>query len=144
MTVTASAGLKTARWSYDHAAMIATLGHERAHENIAFEIFYPEGPFAILPLQGKRSSIVWTEERALGEAIVAADASSFLAELTRRFGEKRVANRLHGRDEFTETCRIDQFRFTGHRVDDALGRAASGQPHPRLPHPLRHRRHRAQ
>jgi 2-octaprenyl-6-methoxyphenol hydroxylase len=29
---------------------VATVGHERSHENIAYEIFYPAGPFAILPL----------------------------------------------------------------------------------------------
>ena len=59
-----AAGLKVARWTYDHAAMVTTIGHEHSHENIAYEIFYPEGPFAILPLvdhaDGHRSAIVWT------------------------------------------------------------------------------------
>ncbi len=47
-----------------HAAIVTSLHHERSHENVAFEIFYPQGPFAILPLnddeQGHRSAIVWT------------------------------------------------------------------------------------
>ncbi len=44
------------------------LGHARSHENIAFEIFYPTGPFAILPLpddeNGHRSAVVWTVHAA--------------------------------------------------------------------------------
>ncbi len=40
----------------------------------------------MLPLTGNRSSIVWTEETARGEAIMAADEAGFLDELTKRFG----------------------------------------------------------
>ncbi len=39
-----SAGLKVARWTYDHAALVTSLHHEISHENIAYEIFYPKGP----------------------------------------------------------------------------------------------------
>jgi 2-octaprenyl-6-methoxyphenol hydroxylase len=40
----------------------------------------------MLPLTGNRSSIVWTEETARGEAIMALDEAGFLDELTKRFG----------------------------------------------------------
>ena len=43
------AGLNVARWSYDHVALVTSIGHERSHDNVAYEIFYPEGPFATLP-----------------------------------------------------------------------------------------------
>jgi 2-octaprenyl-6-methoxyphenol hydroxylase len=54
-----------ARWRYDHAAIVSTLVHERPHENIAYEIFYPGGPFALLPMTDTdagehRSAIVWS------------------------------------------------------------------------------------
>jgi 2-octaprenyl-6-methoxyphenol hydroxylase len=59
-----AAGIRVARWRYDHAAIISTLRHERSHEQIAYEIFYPGGPFALLPMtddqQGHRSAIVWS------------------------------------------------------------------------------------
>src|SRR3954466_12857447 len=63
-----AAGLKVARWTYDHAALVTSLHHEHSHRNIAYEIFYPKGPFAILPLnddaQGlHRSAIVWSVRR---------------------------------------------------------------------------------
>lgn len=67
-----AAGIRVARWKYDHQAIVSVLRHERAHENIAYEIFYPTGPFALLPMNddagGHRSAIVWSvpEEDAAG------------------------------------------------------------------------------
>jgi 2-octaprenyl-6-methoxyphenol hydroxylase len=59
-----AAGIRMAQWRYDHAAIVSTLLHERPHEDVAYEIFYPEGPFALLPLadaDGRhRSALVWT------------------------------------------------------------------------------------
>lgn len=85
-----AAGLKTARWSYDHAAMVATLGHERSHDNIAFEIFYPEGPFAILPLlddaHGHRSAVVWTVDARDAAGMNKISDRAYLAEAGKRMG----------------------------------------------------------
>jgi 2-octaprenyl-6-methoxyphenol hydroxylase len=56
-----AAGIPLARWSYTQSAIVVTVEHERDHENVAYEIFYPTGPFAILPLlPGTRSAIVWS------------------------------------------------------------------------------------
>ena len=85
-----AAGLKVARWTYDHAAMIATLGHERSHENIAFEIFYPQGPFAILPLlddaNGHRSAVVWTVKADEAAGMMKISDRAYLAEAEKRIG----------------------------------------------------------
>ena len=67
-----TAGIAVARWKYDHQAIVSVLRHERPHEHIAYEIFYPGGPFALLPMNddelGHRSAIVWSvpEEDAVG------------------------------------------------------------------------------
>jgi len=59
-----AAGIRVARWRYDHHAIVSVLGHELPHEHVAYEIFYPTGPFALLPMNdgesGHRSSIVWS------------------------------------------------------------------------------------
>ena len=66
------AGIPVARWKYDHQAIVSVLKHERPHEHVAYEIFYPAGPFALLPMNdaktGHRSAIVWSvpEEDAAG------------------------------------------------------------------------------
>jgi 2-octaprenyl-6-methoxyphenol hydroxylase len=83
----AFAGIRTASWSYGQSGIVATVAHERPHGGRAEEHFLPGGPFAILPLTGNRSSLVWTEERAAAERIVA-DPLVFQIELERRFGHK--------------------------------------------------------
>ena len=63
-----AAGITVARWKYDHCAIVSTLRHERPHDNIAYEIFFPTGPFALLPMtddeKGHRSAIVWSVPKA--------------------------------------------------------------------------------
>ena len=39
-----AAGIRVARWKYDHLAIVSTLRHERPHDNVAYEIFYPGRP----------------------------------------------------------------------------------------------------
>jgi len=67
-----AAGIRIARWKYSHQAIVSVLRHERPHDHVAYEIFYPSGPFALLPMTddagGHRSAIVWSvpEEDAAG------------------------------------------------------------------------------
>jgi 2-octaprenyl-6-methoxyphenol hydroxylase len=81
-----TAGIASVGWSYGQSAIVTTVAHERDHEGRATEHFLPAGPFASLPLPGRRSSIVWTEERAEAERLVALPDVEFHAELERRFG----------------------------------------------------------
>ena len=85
-----AAGIRVARWSYRHHAIIATLGHEKPHGHIAHEIFYPTGPFALLPMpdaaDGPRSAIVWTVAAEHGPAMLGLPDRAFLAEAEQRMG----------------------------------------------------------
>ena len=80
------AGIQTHGWDYDQSGIVVTIGHERDHGGRAEEHFLPPGPFAILPLTGKRSSLVWTERRAEAKRLVALSADEFHAELEKRAG----------------------------------------------------------
>jgi 2-octaprenyl-6-methoxyphenol hydroxylase len=80
------AGIVTHGWDYDQSGIVVTVGHERDHGGRAEEHFLPAGPFAILPLKGPRSSLVWTEHRAEAARIVALNEDEFHAELEQRFG----------------------------------------------------------
>jgi len=80
------AGIATHGWNYDQSAIVTTVAHERDHGGRAEEHFLPAGPFAILPLTGKRSSIVWTESTHEADRILALPDSEFHAELEKRFG----------------------------------------------------------
>jgi len=80
------AGIATHGWDYGQSGIVTTVAHERDHGGRAEEHFLPAGPFAILPLKGRRSSIVWTETTAEAERIVALPDAEFHSELERRFG----------------------------------------------------------
>jgi 2-octaprenyl-6-methoxyphenol hydroxylase len=82
----AAAGIGVTRRDYHQTAIVCTVAHGRSHHDTAHEHFLPAGPFAILPLPGNRSSVVWTEKTALAKAILAGDDATFLGELQDRFG----------------------------------------------------------
>ncbi|OWK30232.1 UbiH/UbiF/VisC/COQ6 family ubiquinone biosynthesis hydroxylase [Sphingomonas dokdonensis] len=86
----AAAGITTANWRYDHAAIIGAFHHEISHENNAFEIFYPTGPFALLPLvddaDGHRCAIVWSVKQADGPGMLKLSDRAFLAQAEKRMG----------------------------------------------------------
>jgi 2-octaprenyl-6-methoxyphenol hydroxylase len=90
------AGIKTVSWKYDQSGIVATVEHERPHDGVAEEHFLPSGPFAILPLTGNRSSLVWTERTADAERLIASDDLVFEEELQRRFGHKLGELRVAG------------------------------------------------
>jgi 2-octaprenyl-6-methoxyphenol hydroxylase len=85
------AGLKIAHWQYDHAAMVGAIYHEKPHNQIAYEIFYSTGPFAILPMLDEangrhRSAIVWSQTRGDAPAYLKLSERAFAAELEKAMG----------------------------------------------------------
>jgi 2-octaprenyl-6-methoxyphenol hydroxylase len=78
------AGINIARWKYDHQAIVSVIGHERPHDHIAYEIFYPTGPFALLPMNdlagAHRSAIVWSVPVDDAPGWLALDDQEFAAE----------------------------------------------------------------
>jgi len=89
-------GIRTIGWDYPVTAIVATIQHEKPHGAVAHEYFLPNGPFAILPLKGERSNIVWAEPRAAAEALLKMPEADFLAELGLRFGDFLGALSLEG------------------------------------------------
>lgn len=90
------AGIKTVHVDYKQSGIVVTVAHERPHNGRAEEHFLPAGPFAMLPLTGNRSSLVWTERTEDAENLIASDDLVFEAELERRFGLKLGDIRVEG------------------------------------------------
>jgi 2-octaprenyl-6-methoxyphenol hydroxylase len=90
------AGIRTASWRYGQTGIVCTVEHERPHRGIAQERFLPAGPFAILPLTGNRSSLVWTERADLAPAMLALDEADFTGEVATRFGDHLRTLRVVG------------------------------------------------
>jgi 2-octaprenyl-6-methoxyphenol hydroxylase len=82
-----AAGIRTASWKYDHTAIISAFEHSIPHDNVAHEIFYPAGPFALLPmLPGNRSALVWTVAAKDAPGILALSDHAFSVEAQKRTG----------------------------------------------------------
>jgi len=110
------ADIATVGWDYDQAGIVATVEHERDHEGRAEQHFLPAGPFATLPLPGRRSSIVWNERRADARALLALDSEDLTRQLEYRFTPKLGGIRLASRVEaFPFRFQIAR-RFVGPRL----------------------------
>ncbi|WP_133365771.1 FAD-dependent monooxygenase [Qipengyuania sediminis] len=86
------AGIAIARWDYRHRAIIAGLAHDKPHGGVAWEIFYPAGPFALLPLrddaEGRhRSALVWTVSEADAAGVLKLSDRAFTAEIAKRMSD---------------------------------------------------------
>ncbi len=86
-----AARIPVARWNYEHRAMIVTITHERPHGNVAYEIFYPAGPFALLPMrddsEGRhRSAVVWSVHERDASGFLGLPERAMAAEIEKRMG----------------------------------------------------------
>ena len=86
-----AAGLRVAQWDYRHRAIIAGLAHTASHDGVAWEIFYPSGPFALLPMlddaDGRhRSALVWTVAEDDAAGVLRMSETAFIAEARERMG----------------------------------------------------------
>ncbi len=90
------AGIRKVAWRYGQTALTCAVAHEKPHEGTAHQLFLPEGPLAILPLTGNRSSIVWSQPDAQARRVMAMDEEGYLAMLRPRFGDFLGALSLAG------------------------------------------------
>ncbi len=119
------AGIPRTGWGYGQTALVTAVEHEKPHHGIAHQFFMPEGPLAILPLPGNRSSIVWSETEANAAAIQALSDDDYLAALRPRFGDFLGDIRLAG-DRFTYPLSLSlATRFVAPRLA-LVGDAAHG------------------
>ena len=79
-------GIRVVAWEYGQTGIVATVEHARPHNGVACEHFLPDGPFAILPMPGNRSSLVWVEPTKIAARMMALDDAAFTAEIAKRFG----------------------------------------------------------
>ncbi len=92
-SVRSFAKINTKEWSYPQTALTAKFKHQRDHHDISTEFHTRQGPFTLVPLPNKHSSLVWmmgptkaerlsnVSDRALTEA-VEKQAHSILGEMS--------------------------------------------------------------
>lgn len=90
------AGIRTHGWQYWQSCIVCTVRPEHPHPKVAYERFWPSGPFAILPLPDNRCRIVWTAPHAEAKALMELAEKPFLQELQQRYGDHMGALQLEG------------------------------------------------
>ncbi len=68
---------------YGHHALVATIRTQRPHDQVARQVFLPQGPLALLPLADPNlCSIVWSCPPEQAASLAAVDAATFGQRLT--------------------------------------------------------------
>ena len=80
-----AAGIKAARRDYPQSALVLNFSHSREHGSVSTEFHTETGPFTIVPLPGRRSSLVW---------VVAPETAAQLAALTDGDLSARIEDRM--------------------------------------------------
>jgi len=80
------AGIPSDGWDYWQSCITALVAPAQDHQNVAYERFWPAGPFAILPLPGNRCQVVWILPHEQAKAALALPQADFLAKMQRYYG----------------------------------------------------------
>jgi 2-octaprenyl-6-methoxyphenol hydroxylase len=96
-SVAAAAGIKRLRWGYSQTGLVNAIAHQLPHHGLAHQSFFPGGPFAVLPLPGNFSSLVWSERTAEADRLAALDDAAFTAEIAGRIGDRLGRIELAGK-----------------------------------------------
>jgi 2-octaprenyl-6-methoxyphenol hydroxylase len=80
----AAAGIGTKRRTYPQTALTLNLAHMRPHDDTSTELHTENGPFTLVPLPGRRSSLVCVLDPAKAEILSAKSDAALSAEIERR------------------------------------------------------------
>lgn len=114
--VRAAAGIAVKTHDYGQSALTCLISHDHSHENVSTEFHRPTGPFALVPLPGKMSSVVWVEPQERADEIMTLDSETFRQALERRSAGLLGGIRLETPPERWPIRRLRAHRLTAPRV----------------------------
>ncbi|MFZ2100952.1 MAG: FAD-dependent monooxygenase, partial [Oricola sp.] len=79
-----AAGIGTRKWGYPQTAVVLNFDHARDHNFTSTEFHMETGPFAQVPMRGRRSSLVWVVQPAEAERIASLDGDTLAGMIERR------------------------------------------------------------
>ena len=79
-----AAGIDVRRWSYPQVALVLNLDHDLPHGDVSTEFHTPTGPFTLVPLPGRSSSLVCVETAETVDRLMAMSDGELALELERR------------------------------------------------------------
>lgn len=79
-----AAGIDITEHDYKQKAITCLINHSRAHNNTSTEFHRSGGPFALVPLPGNQSSVVWVEAEARADELLTLKKEEFTNALQRQ------------------------------------------------------------
>ena len=122
-----AAGISMATHQYPQVALTVSLRHSRPHHDTSTEFHTPSGPFTLVPLPGKRSSLVWVLDPLDADDLIALDDAELSQEIER--ASHSILGKIEvepGRGRFPLT-RATARRFARSRIA-LVGEAAHAIP----------------
>lgn len=125
-------GIAARMRDFGRSCIVCRMAHDEDHGDTAFECFHYGRTLAVLPLTGRRSSVVVTLPSDSVAEVLAMDEEAFGRDIARRFAERLGAMRLLGERHVYPLVAVYADRFCGRRFA-AIGDAAVGM-HPVTAH----------
>ncbi|AMJ60136.1 UbiH/UbiF family hydroxylase [Bosea sp. PAMC 26642] len=82
--VRVAAGIGAREWRYPQVALTGLFSHRREHGEVSTEFHTRKGPCTLVPLPGRRSSLVWLLDPAEADQVAALDDVAFARRVERQ------------------------------------------------------------
>ncbi len=110
------AGIKAKKTEYGQSAITCIINHSRGHENASTEFHREGGPFALVPLKGNQSSVVWVEKTDKADEILKLPKDAFEARLQKETNDILGGVTLETNPQSWPLCAIKAKELTAPRV----------------------------
>ncbi|WP_029031245.1 UbiH/UbiF family hydroxylase [Salinarimonas rosea] len=110
------AGIRTRTWAYPQKALTTILAHERDHRDVSSEFHTRHGPFTLVPLPGRRSSLVWVTAPEKAEALAALDDAALARAVERQARSLLGGMRVEGPRGVVPMTGMSVARYTADRL----------------------------
>jgi 2-octaprenyl-6-methoxyphenol hydroxylase len=112
----AAADIPVDTWRYDQAALVVNLTHSLSHGDTSTEFHTATGPFTLVPLPGRRSSLVWVGSSDETNERSALSDNDLAQAIEKRSGSILGAIEIEGRRQVFPLAGMTARRFAVSRV----------------------------
>lgn len=110
------AGIKSKKTDYGQSAITCVINHSRGHENTSTEFYRAGGPFALVPMKGNQSSVVWVEKTDRADNLIKLPKGDFEKALQSATNDLLGGITLETNPQSWPLCTIKAQSITADRV----------------------------
>ena len=110
------AGIPTRTWSYPQSALTTILAHDRDHKETSTEFHTRHGPFTLVPLPGRRSSLVWVSSLDRARTLADLPDEALALAIERQAQSLLGAMRIDGPKALVPMTGLSVDRYRAHRL----------------------------